>query len=71
MCDTDFGWALKVLKAGKRVTRKGWHKEAMFLKLENSCGGMEPFISITVEDGYTIPWLASQADMLANDWEEV
>ena len=30
-----------------------------------------PFLAIHTEQGEEIPWLASQGDLMANDWEEV
>lgn len=32
---------------------------------------MEPFIMMRTADGKFIPWLASQTDLLADDWEDL
>ena len=85
----DFGEALKALKDGKAVARKGWNGKGMFLTLQN---GSEvdgtnmrneparkyygdnkvkvcPHIDMKAADGtYVVGWLASQTDMLAEDW---
>ena len=82
----DFGDALRVLKAGKRVARSGWNGKGMWLcymppfvvehpnertqahGITNSfqCGG---YIVMWTAQGVWQPgWLASQADMLAEDW---
>lgn len=76
----DFGEALELLKRGKRVKRAGWHGRNMYIELqrpdENSKMTL-PYIFINtccVEGRRSIkgvvPWLASQTDILATDWEE-
>lgn len=91
-CPHDFGWALRCLKQGKAVARKGWNGKGMFLildpgskvtgnKMRNEhakkfygdnivkiCG----HIDMKATDGtYVVGWLASQTDMLSDDWEVV
>lgn len=80
--DLDFGSALKWLKAGSCVARSGWNGKGMHLYLENHLGGTiqagaykghkreyAPVICMFTAQGIHQPgWLASQADMLANDW---
>lgn len=79
-----FGEALEALKASKRVSRPGWNGKGMWLALAGResewrasiCGqgmpddwqGYSPFIAMYAADKKLIPWLASQADMLAEDW---
>lgn len=82
----DFGEAIKLLKQGKKVARKGWNGQNAWLVY------MPPFVveepnertrahGITESfrcGGYIVMWtaqgvwqpgyLASQADMLAEDW---
>lgn len=36
-----------------------------------SPAGMDSFIAIRVKDGTSRPWLASQTDLLSDDWEQV
>lgn len=76
----DFGWALQCLRQGKAVARKGWNGKGIYIKLQipdvNSKMTL-PYIYI-VTNGLvtdnpnapkgTVPWLASQTDMLAEDW---
>jgi hypothetical protein len=77
----DFGTALKALKAGHRVARAGWNGKGMWLALIHpgnamyTVGGaslaMQPCIGMKTasDSGHMQPgWLASQADMLAEDW---
>lgn len=70
----DFGVALSKLKEGKKVARNGWNGAGQFLALqtpdENS-KMRKPYIYISPVDGELVPWLASQTDMLAEDWVEV
>lgn len=82
----NFGQALEALKAGKRVAREGWNGKGMWLVLVpadrwyaslRTVDGMPaktrclPWIGMkTADDGF-VPWLASQTDLLAEDWVEV
>lgn len=75
----SFGHAIEALKVGERVARAGWNGKGMWLKLipaegwllhewmgspEQNC----PWIVMRTADDKFVPWLASQTDMLANDW---
>ena len=67
----DFGDAIRELKAGRRVTRPGWNGKGMWLGLQRpdeSSKMTQPYIYMYTAQGDLIPWLASQADMLADDW---
>ena len=67
----NFGQALEALKSGERVTRLGWNGKDMWLALqrpdENSKMTL-PYIYMKTAQGDLVPWLASQTDLLANDW---
>lgn len=78
----DFGFAIKALKEGKRVHRAGWNGKGMWLVLINpgnamhtsQAGGfdMQPCIGMKTATNVMQPgWLASQPDMLAEDWSVV
>jgi hypothetical protein len=76
----DFGWALDELKERTLVRRFGWNGKGMYLFLVTPSEytilgweGMEhcPFIAMKTADEKVVPWLASQTDMLADDWERV
>lgn len=95
MEERDFGWALRLLKQGKRVAREGWNGKGMWLALSpgarklpseqfwagqnriyaESLGGSAavlPCITMKTATGEILMgWLASQSDMLADDWTEV
>lgn len=75
----DFGAALSLLKLGDRVCRKGWNGKGMWLILipQNSVelplGGLSyptnAYIAMKTVQNTIVPWLASQTDVLAEDWE--
>jgi len=74
----SFGLALMALKAGCRVARTGWNGKGMWLKLQNGpdVHMTLPYVyieyplgHIAYPQGSRVPWLASQTDMLADDWE--
>lgn len=85
----DFSDALKLIKQGKRVTRKGWNGKDMFLFFvpgsrfavnrppllgiypEGTVIDYHAHIDMKTAQGYVVPWLASQSDLLGEDWEEV
>lgn len=81
----NFGQAIEALKAGRLVRRAGWNGKGMHLYLEDAfsmpirggaCKGSvreyEPVICMfTAQQRHQPGWLASQADMLASDWQLV
>lgn len=81
----DFGEAVRRLKVGRLVRRVGWNGKGMHVYLEPGYtmpikGGVfkgtarkyEPTLVLFNAKGTHQPgWVASQADMLAEDWEEV
>jgi hypothetical protein len=70
----DMGEALKRLKNEKKVQREGWNGKGMWLMLqvpdEHSKMSL-PYIYMKTADDKLVPWLASQTDILAEDWREV
>lgn len=72
-----FGAAIEDLKAGRRVSRAGWNGKGMWLQLvtasQSYLPGLNlyclPFIAMKTANDELVPWLASQTDMLAEDWE--
>ena len=79
----DFGMALELLKAGHKVARKGWNGKGIYLELQRPDEHSKmtlPYIYIVTTKLVTdnpdapkgvVPWLASQTDMLAEDWIKV
>ena len=69
MPSSGFDAAIVALKEGKRVTRKGWNGQGMWLSLVLPAEQNHlPYIQMSTVNGQLVPWLASQTDMLANDW---
>jgi hypothetical protein len=77
----EFGQALGRLRVGERISRQGWHGEGMWLELQRPGAGnklTEPYIYMVIpletgqllgpQSARVVPWVASQADLLAFDW---
>lgn len=87
----NFGDAIKALKEGKKVTRKGWNgkniwlwlkpattikaewcKDPMLKEIVDANGGEAEALGTicmkTADNKILTGWLASQADMLSEDW---
>ena len=76
----DFGWALRQLKEGKKVCRLGWNGKGIYIELQQPdehSKMTQPYIYIVTTGLQSdnpnaprgiVPWLASQTDMLAEDW---
>ena len=79
----NFGQALTELKNGNRVKRKGWNGDGIFLALQvpdKNSKMTQPYIYIDTLGLKTnnpnapkgrVPWLASQTDILTEDWEVI
>ena len=88
---TGFETALRSLKLGKRVQRKGWNGKGMFLyyvpankypasrnlletmkgQFEDDLVPYQAYIAMKTADNTVVPWLASQTDLLSEDWIEL
>ena len=81
-----FDEAIKKIKEGKKVQREGWNGKNQYIELamcisyKNADGEIinvehdaigNCAIAFVGTSGVQMGWLASQADMLANDWKEV
>ena len=76
----NFGQAIEALKNGVRVTRAGWNGVGIFIELQTPdehSKMTQPYIYIDTTQLQTtnpsspkglVPWLASQTDMLSDDW---
>lgn len=70
----DFGIALDSLRDGRKVTRKGWNGKNQWIALQRPDEHSKmslPYLYIRTVGGDLVPWLASQTDLLAQDWMEV
>lgn len=69
-----FEYALMQLKAGKTVSREGWNGPGQYLQLQRPDEHSKmtlPYIYIKTTSNDLVPWLASQGDLLAEDWVTV
>ena len=82
----DFGEAIKLLKQGKKLQREGWNGKKQYIELatnisyKNAKGGIvncehdvigNKAIAFVGTSGVQMGWLASQSDILAEDWKIV
>lgn len=82
----NFGEAIIKLKEGKRVQRNGWNGKNQYIELATNISYKNPngetinaehdaignkAIAFVGTSGVQLGWLASQADMLAEDWKIV
>jgi hypothetical protein len=75
-----FGMAIEAMKDGFHLARRGWNGKGIFVELQVPDAHSKmthPYIFIDTTGLQTdnpdapkdrVPWLASQTDMLANDW---
>lgn len=79
-----FGMAIEAAKQGKRIRRCGWNGKNQYIELASAISYKNPDGVVVNADhdaignkafafcgtsGVQMGWLASQADMLADDWE--
>lgn len=67
----SFGSAIHSLKDGHKLSREGWNGKDMWIELQVPDIGSKmtlPYIFMKTADDQLVPWLASQTDILAEDW---
>lgn len=80
----NFGLALEAAKMGKKITRKGWNGKGMYVFLahgmdfhtdadlneldDQDVEVLDCLVMRTATGAFCPGWLASQTDMLADDW---
>lgn len=79
----NFGLGIEAAKKGKKIARKGWNGKAQYVELASNIGYVNPegkavnpnheaignkALAFCGTSGVQLGWLASQADMLAEDW---
>ena len=69
----NFGDALKLLKEGERIQRKGWNGKGMYLSICDANISideykMQDFIYLKTAKDTLVPWVVSQDDVLAEDY---
>lgn len=79
----SFGMAIDAAKQGEKIARRGWNGKSQYIQLasdisyktatgeivncEHDAIGNKAFAFVGTS-GVQMGWLASQADMLADDW---
>lgn len=68
----DFGEALKRMKLGKGVKRKGWGPNAQLAIHPPGpyIATRLPYFELVTPGGMVVPWSLSHGDLLATDWYE-
>lgn len=82
----DFGEAINRVKSGAKISRLGWNGKNQYIQLA-TCISYKTFdgevinashldigskaLAFVGTRGIQVGWLASQSDMLAEDWYEV
>ena len=81
-----FGEAISRMKRGQKVARSGWNGKKQYIELASNISYVSPkgdiincehdaignkAIAFVGTSGVQMGWLASQADMLAEDWHVV
>lgn len=81
--DLNFGNAIRLVKEGFRIARKGWNGKGQYVELASCISYIGTTGEVVNADhraignkalafvgtsGVQLGWLASQADMLAEDW---
>lgn len=79
----SFGLAIEAAKKGMKITRAGWNGKGQYVQLASCVSYINPDGEVVNADhsaignrafafvgtsGVQLGWLASQADMLADDW---
>lgn len=71
----DFGEALAKVKIhGAHIARTGWNGAGMYVTLhvpDEHSKMRRPYLYMKPVDGDLVPWVASQSDILAEDWQVV
>ena len=79
----NFGEALNAVKNGKKAKRAGWNGKDQFIELATNVSFVRPNGEVVIVNhkdmgnkaiafhgtsGIQLGWLASQSDMLSEDW---
>ena len=78
----DIGYAVQAMREGARVRRVGWNGKGMWVFLlpelpagksgeKDTSRPWPEFVAMKTAQGTVVPWVCSQSDLLADDWEIV
>ena len=83
LIEFDFGTAIQIMKQGGKVSRKGWNGKTQYIELASNISYVNTdrdiincehdaignqAIAFVGTSGVQMGWLASQADLLSEDW---
>ena len=83
LIEFDFGTAIQIMKQGGKVSRKGWNGKKQYIELATNISYVNAdgevincehdaignkAIAFVGTSGVQMGWLASQADLLSEDW---
>ena len=81
--DMSFGLAIEAAKRGHKIARRGWNGKNQYIELAHSISYVSPDLRVincnhdsignkvfafVGTSGVQMGWLATQSDMLADDW---
>lgn len=67
----SFSIALEGMKRGEQWCRTGWNGKGMFVEVQvpdEHSKMRRPYLYMSPVGGELVPWVASQSDLLAEDW---
>lgn len=67
----EFDEALRLLKQGFSLSRSGWNGKGMCVELQRPDANSKmslPYLYLNYGNAVRVPWMASQTDLLADDW---
>jgi hypothetical protein len=70
----DIGDAVSNMRLGHKVARRGWNGKGMWLQLQVPDAHSKmtlPYVFMKTATNDLVPWLCSQTDLLAQDYEIV
>jgi hypothetical protein len=66
---TDFGDALRAMKAGATATRVAWRpNKRVGMRTPDSGSTTLSYLELTYDDGRRSPWTPTRCDLLETDW---
>ena len=71
MQNVSFSTALVLVKEGMSIQRAGWNGKGLVVRAQYPDRDSKmtlPYLYIEYPDGKRCPWLASQTDIMSDDW---
>lgn len=74
MTNLSFSQAFNALKDGQKMQREGWNGKNQWVECQypdESSKTTVPYLCLRNAQGDFVPWVPSQGDLFAYDWQEV